>query len=320
MPNPKTNNLGLDLIDRTAPGTTYLNLQTNVDDNWEKIDAKFGPGGITDTNIGNRTVDDTATPNTGPSTITNLFSFIGKMIRLITGEASWITAPAMTLKAIYDRFLRTPTQSTQDMTYFVDPAGSDTNDGLSAGAVGAFKTIAKMKSMIPSVLDHVYTINVAPGTYAEDMVIKGPTGKGNLTINGAAALADTHVVQSIFLYNCAVPVTVNGLEASTTSTHAMIVESCSKVILTNCKADAATASFSGVMVIAASIMASGCLLANKSTGIFAHYGSKIFSDANTGTGNQTGLVAGYGGLIAKRGTQPAGTTAEFENDGGQILP
>ncbi|MCU6797993.1 hypothetical protein OB236_38300 [Paenibacillus sp. WQ 127069] len=57
-------------------------------------------GAATDTIIGNRTVDDTATPNAGPNTITNLFNYFGKMIRQITGEASWVTAPAMTIAAI----------------------------------------------------------------------------------------------------------------------------------------------------------------------------------------------------------------------------
>jgi hypothetical protein len=55
-------------------------------------------GAATDTVLGNRTVDDTATPNTGPNTLTNILSFFGKMIRLITGENSWITAPRTTLK------------------------------------------------------------------------------------------------------------------------------------------------------------------------------------------------------------------------------
>lgn len=32
----------MNLIDRTSPTTTYLNLQTNLDDNWEKIDQALG--------------------------------------------------------------------------------------------------------------------------------------------------------------------------------------------------------------------------------------------------------------------------------------
>jgi len=42
MANPKTENLGLDLVDRSSPASTYLNLQTNLDDNWERIDAQLG--------------------------------------------------------------------------------------------------------------------------------------------------------------------------------------------------------------------------------------------------------------------------------------
>ncbi|MFD0682366.1 MULTISPECIES: phage tail-collar fiber domain-containing protein [unclassified Paenibacillus] len=61
--------------------------------------GQLANGAATDIVIGNRTIDDTAAPSTGPNTITNLFSFIGKMIRQITGKSSWITAPATTLEA-----------------------------------------------------------------------------------------------------------------------------------------------------------------------------------------------------------------------------
>ncbi|OXM84615.1 hypothetical protein [Paenibacillus rigui] len=42
MANPKTTNLGLNKIDRTSPTTTYMNLQTNLDDNWDNIDNQLG--------------------------------------------------------------------------------------------------------------------------------------------------------------------------------------------------------------------------------------------------------------------------------------
>lgn len=42
MANPKTQNLELELIDRTSPTTTYLNLDSNLDQNWQKIDEKLG--------------------------------------------------------------------------------------------------------------------------------------------------------------------------------------------------------------------------------------------------------------------------------------
>jgi hypothetical protein len=73
-------------------------------------------GAATDTVIGNRTVDDTATPNTGPTTITNLFSFFGKMIRQITGKGIWTAAPAITLETV-STYLNQGVKTTDNPTF-----------------------------------------------------------------------------------------------------------------------------------------------------------------------------------------------------------
>ncbi|MFD0679951.1 MULTISPECIES: hypothetical protein [unclassified Paenibacillus] len=65
-----------------------------------KLDSNsLANGAATDAVIGNRTVDDTVVPSTGPNTITGLFGSLGKMIRQVTGKSSWITPPATTLEA-----------------------------------------------------------------------------------------------------------------------------------------------------------------------------------------------------------------------------
>ncbi|MCR8636193.1 hypothetical protein [Paenibacillus radicis (ex Xue et al. 2023)] len=65
-----------------------------------KLDSNsLANGAATDAVIGNRTIDDTAVPSTGPNTITGLFGSLGKMTRQITGKSSWITPPATTLEA-----------------------------------------------------------------------------------------------------------------------------------------------------------------------------------------------------------------------------
>ena len=48
--------------------------------------------------IGNRTIDDTSAPTGNEGKLTNLFSWLGYMIKAITGEANWRTIPTTTLK------------------------------------------------------------------------------------------------------------------------------------------------------------------------------------------------------------------------------
>lgn len=56
--------------------------------------------GVTDTKIGNRTIDDTVTAVSGADTPTRLWSKLANMIKATTGEATWWTLPGMTIKAI----------------------------------------------------------------------------------------------------------------------------------------------------------------------------------------------------------------------------
>ena len=65
------------------------------------INPNIGAGEITDANIGNRTIDQgiaATVSNTG--TITQLFSFLAKAIKGITGKANWYDAPVKTLEGL----------------------------------------------------------------------------------------------------------------------------------------------------------------------------------------------------------------------------
>lgn len=53
--------------------------------------------GVTDAKIGNRTIDDSATPASDTGTLTDLLSGIGAQVQNITGETNWYTAPTNTL-------------------------------------------------------------------------------------------------------------------------------------------------------------------------------------------------------------------------------
>lgn len=61
---------------------------------------KIQDGAITDAEIGNRTIDQsTATAYGNTGTITQLFSWLGKVIKALTGKTNWYDAPDITLAA-----------------------------------------------------------------------------------------------------------------------------------------------------------------------------------------------------------------------------
>lgn len=101
-------------------GTENVTRQSFLD-NWDIIDAGVAlatelnthktaatidhpDNSVTDAKIGNRSIDDTLVADTTADTITRLFGHLGYMVKQITGKASWITAPAITLEAINTKF------------------------------------------------------------------------------------------------------------------------------------------------------------------------------------------------------------------------
>ena len=76
-------------------------------------------------------------------------------------------------------------QLTASRTYYVNGTnGSDGNDGLSSG--GAFKTIQKAIDTVAALDIGIYdvTINVAAGTYSENVQLKKIIGSGSVTLLG----------------------------------------------------------------------------------------------------------------------------------------
>ena len=67
---------------------------------WAPQDVTPGPGEVTDVMIGDRTITDTTVPSVDTGPLTTLLSNLGNMIKQITGKASWLTSPAITLEAL----------------------------------------------------------------------------------------------------------------------------------------------------------------------------------------------------------------------------
>jgi len=104
-----------------------------------------------------------------------------------------------------------PMKTIADITYYVSTTGLYTNDGLTSGT--SFPTIKYAIDKIPQVVNHVITINVAAGTYPEDIVISGFSGKGSIYLIGSSTLetASNYNVLSCEIDNCSCVVEVKGL-------------------------------------------------------------------------------------------------------------
>ncbi|MGG1597602.1 hypothetical protein [Paenibacillus naphthalenovorans] len=252
MSNPKTPNLGLDLIDRTSPTTTYLNLDTNLDQNWLKIDA-------------------------------------GVLMK-----------------------------STFEVTLYVDAVnGSDTNDGLSAAT--ALKTVQAAVDKVPNWLEHKYTINVAPGTYNEDVLVAGKEGDNFLDIVGDSVASTSRTVNSILIRNCG-SVVVTGFNLVSTTKHGIEVlrTRYAQLQYNRIVADGIASVVFGIHAHSSYCLANNNEISNRYHGILSNHGSRVTSNTNTGRGNTFGLNATYASSIGKIGIQPAGNTMELMSAGGII--
>ena len=228
-----------------------------------------------------------------------------KVIRGITNvwESGGIVLPGVTINTT---------------NLYVRPDGSDDNDGSANDAAHALKTIQEAINRIPRIVNHTVTVNVVAGTFNEDVYIQGFTGKGLLQVIGASVLSDSYVVNKVHVIQCEVYVIVRGLKGTVTTDKAFCANGCVYVLFDYCKNDAA-ASYPGFDVLWNSVVRiENSLVSNRLYGIRA-LGSRVFSNANSGTGNTTALRAENVAKIGKSGTQPAGTTAESTGTGGQIV-
>lgn len=207
--------------------------------------------------------------------------------------------------------------TTSDLTMYVSPTGNDSNNGLSSST--ALLTISKAISLLPLVINHKVTINVSIGIYNELVSVSGFVGKGSILLLGGATLAETinYKINNYEAINNVPRVHIAGFKAMSTTSMGILFENCSH----------GSSYYNDVSEVALGFPAacfrrtfgyiSACNLGNHSAGLESNL-SNVCSNNNTGSGNTSGLYASYGGIIAKAGTQPGGTTAESQYNGGFI--
>ncbi|WP_419890729.1 tail fiber protein [Paenibacillus xylanexedens] len=209
--------------------------------------------------------------------------------------------------------------TTVSKTYFVNAStGNDSNDGLSDAQ--AFKTISKAISVVPDVFNNSIVINVAAGTYTENIVfIHNKFGAGSLTIQGPSSGSPAIIsgrielsrvdLSNISLFYLTVNPASGNNSISAVYVRLIRIQACTMT---------ATTSQSGVIASYTDVEMYSCVISNKTQAIRSSSLSQVYSSNATGSGNSTGLYADAGGTIIKSGTQPSGTTAEFVTAGGLI--
>lgn len=113
-----------------------------------------------------------------------------------TGELFWHTPTGRSILLLYDGSVWKPIKASGSITTFVDTTnGTDATDKGTASGASAYKTIQYALNAIPNVLDGNVTVNVAAGTYAENVVIAGfNDSRYTITLTSASLtnqLADT---------------------------------------------------------------------------------------------------------------------------------
>ena len=188
---------------------------------------------------------------------------------------------------------------TANRTYYVDPAGSDTNDGLTVGT--AFLTLQKAFDTIADELDlagFIATIEIQAGTYTdENAIFNGAVGGSNLTdssviitANGAVTLDQTGTSQAITILeaNCAITIEDIAFTAPPAGFASSLISVISSVFveINNCSFD--NQNRSGIFVESSRVDVAGVNLTNSvAYSRFISY-SKGSYGRLTGTATPTG--------------------------------
>lgn len=220
------------------------------------------------------------------------------------------------LSDMLQQILLRPKMTTTNITYYVSPTGSDTNDGLTS--ITAFKTIQHAIDILPKMLNHAVVINVSDGTYAEVLTITGfPFGSGSLIVKGNQTTPANCLLKNTLIYNSGIPITIEGFSDYVTVPKFIQVANCQEVSIVNIKATVAGGD--GIRIQYSNVYILNSTVSNKNEAIYGMVMCNIVSDTNTGVNNAYALDSTRGSVITKCGsTQPAGTTAEITANGGVI--
>jgi len=208
-----------------------------------------------------------------------------------------------------------------DLSYYVDATnGLDTNAGTEGSP---FKTIAYAISKIPKLIKHTVYIYLKKGeTWNEAIELFGfrcvAIGSSlSITHYGVGAAPQ---VLSCHVKNCwGDIIQVTNVAFTTTTTHAVRVDSSNLIRIGTVTATGADAAHAGLLVMyGAHVYVNVGTFSNKKYGMWTCVDSIICSKDGGGVNNTVGIRAEQGAVIAKDGAQPGGIAAEETASGGVI--
>jgi len=138
---------------------------------------------VTDAKIGTRTIDDTVEAASGAGVLTNLFSKIGYMIKSITGESNWYTAPDTTLAKTASHI------SASSAAHAASAINNTASGNISSTTVQA--ALNELDTEKAALAGAAFTGAV---TMAKTLGVTGKTTLSTLEVAGAAALDSTLAV------------------------------------------------------------------------------------------------------------------------------
>lgn len=204
----------------------------------------------------------------------------------------------------------------QDVTYYVDAVnGDDSNSGASTSS--AFKTLNKLISVLPRIINHVVTVNLAEGSYFSDLKFSGRVGEGYVYFNGnVGAINDVTIVGSFILDQNQIYVDFKGIRFLTEGTGENHVVRSMRVGFSHCLF--AGVNVKGLRILSSNVQIAHCIFYEKNSAIVSEDMAQVVSINNEGGGSNGIALHAVAGTIIKIGEQPNATTAELEIDGGVI--
>lgn len=290
-----TTNLGLYKIDVATDGESTFNIDTVLNDNWDKIDVKV------------KAIDDKVV--TVPVTKIN-----DKTGDVVLTAADIKTTSGVTVES---SLAESVNHTLANITYYVATTGSDTTGDGTSGL--PFKTIQYAINKLPQVINHTVTINVSAGNYAETPTLNGFIGVGSILLQGGSALNDTYIVQNIIINNNIALINIIGFKCSSATAPPILAATNLNLFIRFIKSDVSAPGQAGISISNGLATVLNCLISNRSNALAAGQLATVASrDWTAGAGNVAGLFSNYAATIGKSGIQPQGTTSEVVINGGVI--
>jgi hypothetical protein len=179
-----------------------------------------------------------------------------------------------------------------DATYYVSAStGDDDNTGA---PYSPFATLGKAISLIPDIINGLFTISLAAGDYTSEgiLAIENKYGSGAIRISGS----DNPLIDGIACYNVSCDLNFSMVSFMCITQYALDSISTSYVSLSGCVISATVEDCQAIYAEGASMEIYDCEFNNCLVGV-SSWNSNVFVSAISGTGNTTLIDSAYGASL-----------------------